>query len=129
MKVLLDTNALLWAANGDLDKASVSLLDDEDNAIFYSTVSIWEIVIKKALERDDFQVDVVKLLDGLNRLGYRRLDIKEDHILAVSTLSKIHSDPFDRLLIAQAAYERMAVLSADKIFLKYGISVILVKTK
>jgi PIN domain nuclease of toxin-antitoxin system len=85
-------------------------------------VSIWEIVIKKALERQSFDVDIYELLEVLHAADYRRLDISEDHILTVGLLPSLHKDPFDRLLIAQAQFERMTLLTSDDTVKEYGIS-------
>jgi PIN domain nuclease of toxin-antitoxin system len=122
MKLLIDTNTLLWAAGGDIDPQSAALIDDEANTVFYSTVSIWEIVIKKALDKENFDIDVDELIEFLNASGYRRLDITEEQILTVGALPLLHKDPFDRLLIAQARYERMTLLAGDQTVCEYGIS-------
>ena len=122
MRVLLDTNSLLWATNATIDTTSAALIDDETNTILYSTVSIWEIVIKKALKRQDFNLDVGELLEALRGGGYRTLDILEDHILTVGLLPDIHKDPFDRLLVAQAQFEKMTLLTSDDTVTRYGIS-------
>jgi PIN domain nuclease of toxin-antitoxin system len=127
VRILLDTNALLWAASGRIDSVSAESIDNANNEVFYSTASIWEIVIKRGLGRKDFVVDPYRLIDELGELGYKRLDIKEDHILAVGTLPETHSDPFDRILIAQASYERMALMTADEKIFKYNISTIKAK--
>lgn len=127
MRLLLDTNALLWAANGELDKASVSLLDNSDNSSFYSTASIWEIVIKQSLGRQDFEVDVYRLIERLAEVDIKRLDIKEAHILGVGLLKAIHNDPFDRLIVSQAAFERLTLIGSDKLLPQYGISCHLAK--
>jgi PIN domain nuclease of toxin-antitoxin system len=105
-----------------LDPVSASLLEDAKNTILYSTVSVWEIVIKKALQRQSFDIDVFELVDALHDADYKRLDISEDHILTVGLLPSTHKDPFDRLLIAQAQFERLTLLTSDEVILEYGIS-------
>ncbi|MDR0514593.1 MAG: type II toxin-antitoxin system VapC family toxin [Coriobacteriaceae bacterium] len=122
MQVLLDTNSLLWAMGDTLDPASADLLEDGTNTILYSTVSIWEIVIKKGLQKESFEIDVYELIDTLQDAGYKRLDITEDHIITVGLLPHIHKDPFDRLLVAQAQYERLTLLTSDELVREYGIS-------
>jgi PIN domain nuclease of toxin-antitoxin system len=129
MKLLLDTNVVLWAANGDLRPETVEILDDEKNQIFYSTASIWEIVIKHGLNKPEFKVNVLKLLNELKDTGYKRLDIKEEHILVVGGLEKVHTDPFDRLLIAQAEYEGITIMTADKAFLQYKTATQIISKK
>jgi PIN domain nuclease of toxin-antitoxin system len=122
MKLLLDTNTLLWATTGAIDPKSAALIDDEESGVFYSTVSVWEIVIKKALDKQGFTVDLEELLEYLAATGYHRLDISEQQILAVGSLPLLHKDPFDRLLVAQALHERMTLLTGDQTVCKYGIS-------
>jgi len=78
------------------------LIDDFTNELFFSAMSIWEVVIKAALKRPDFQVDAALLRRELLDLGYEELPITSAHGLAVGALPPIHRDPFDRILIAQA---------------------------
>jgi PIN domain nuclease of toxin-antitoxin system len=122
MKLLLDTNTLLWAVGDTLDPKSAALIDDAENTVFYSTVSIWEIVIKKALGKASFEIDIDEMIACLAASGYRRLDISEEQILVVRALPMLHKDPFDRLLVAQAIYERMTLLTGDQIVCEYGAS-------
>jgi PIN domain nuclease of toxin-antitoxin system len=122
VKLLLDTNSLLWATGGDIDSGSAALIDDEENTVFYSTVSVWEIVIKKALDKKGFDIDLDELIESLAATGYQRLDITEEQILTVGALPMLHKDPFDRLLIAQTLYERMTLLTGDQVVCGYGIS-------
>lgn len=77
MKLLLDTHILLWAAGNPerLSEEAYILLSDQQNELFFSAASIWEIVIKSSLGRDDFQVDVRVLRRGLVDNGYHELPI------------------------------------------------------
>ena len=107
MKLLLDTHILLWSA-GQPEKLSGearSLLLDTSNVLFFSAASIWEIVIKRGLGRDDFKVDPLRLLKQLVINGYEEVAVSSDHSLAVEALPLLHKDPFDRILIAQARTE------------------------
>ncbi|MGI4985354.1 MAG: type II toxin-antitoxin system VapC family toxin, partial [Janthinobacterium lividum] len=72
---MLDTHILLWAAEGDpaLSEEVRSLIEDQDNTLYFSVVSIWEIVIKKALGRKDFEVDAPMLRGNLLGVGYKEL--------------------------------------------------------
>lgn len=115
MKLLLDTHLLLWAA-GDgkkLSKAARGLIDASDNELFFSAASAWEVVIKRGLDRDDFQVDPRLLRRGLLDNGYSELPITSDHVMALESLPPLHQDPFDRILIAQAWAEGITLLTAD----------------
>ena len=122
MKLLLDTHILLWSA-GQPDKLSTvarTLLLDSSNALFFSAASIWEIVIKRGLGRDDFKVDPLRLRKQLVVNGYEEIAVSTDHALAVDVLPALHKDPFDRILIAQARTEGMLLLTADSQILRYG---------
>ena len=122
MKLLLDTHILLWSA-GQPDKLSDearSLLLDTSNRLFFSAASIWEIVIKRGLGRDDFKVDPLRLLKQLVINGYEEVAVSSDHALAVEVLPPLHKDPFDRILIAQARTEGMLLMTADCQVSLYG---------
>lgn len=122
MRLLLDTHILLWSA-GQPDKLSDearSLLLDTSNRLFFSAASIWEIVIKRGLGRDDFKVDPLRLLKQLVINGYEEVAVSADHALAVEVLPPLHKDPFDRILIAQARTEGMLLVTADCQVSLYG---------
>jgi len=126
MKFLLDTHILLWAA-GQPDRLSSKarkMLLDARNALFFSAASIWEIVIKREIGRDDFIVDPYRLRKMLVLNDYRELPITSEHVLRVSTLPPLHKDPFDRALIAQARSEGMMLLTVDAMVIRYGESIL-----
>ena len=121
MKLLLDTHLLLWAADS-LERVPVSaraLMADPHNELFFSVASLWEVVIKRGLNRADFQVDARVLRRGLLDNGYQELPILSEHVVAVEGLAPIHKDPFDRLLIAQAQVEGISLLSNDELVAQY----------
>jgi PIN domain nuclease of toxin-antitoxin system len=113
MNLLLDTHVLLWAAAGQLPKKARGVIEDKANRLFFSPASLWEIAIKRALKRGDFQVDVSLLYHGLLESGYEELPLTGRHVLFIETLPPIHKDPFDRALIAQALAEAMTFVTAD----------------
>ena len=121
MKLLLDTHLLLWAAGvpDQLSKTASALINDARNELMFSAASLWEIAIKKGLGREDFTVDPRVLRRSLLENGYSELTITSEHAVAVSDLSIIHKDPFDRLLIAQATVEGITLLTNDEIVAKY----------
>jgi len=125
MTCLLDTHILLWAAAGDsrLSGKALTRIEDEANTIFFSVVSIWEVVIKQTLNRHDFRVDARVLRARLLEHGYLELPVNGNHVLTVARLPKIHGDPFDRLLIAQAMEERMTLLTSDPTVATYPGSI------
>lgn len=128
MKLLLDTHILLWAAGcpEKLSPSARSLLTASENALFFSAANIWEIIIKKGLGRDDFKVDPFRLRRMLVLHGYTELPVTSEHALAVDRLPKLHKDPFDRLLLAQAGAEGMALVTADPSVVRYQEAVLAV---
>jgi PIN domain nuclease of toxin-antitoxin system len=125
MKLLIDTHLLLWTAAGSrrLSATARNLLDDPDNQLFFSTVSVWEIVIKRGRGRDNFHVDPRLLRRNLLNNGYGELEITGQHALAVEDLPALHRDPFDRLLIAQSIVEGLTLLTADRTVARYPASI------
>jgi PIN domain nuclease of toxin-antitoxin system len=113
VKLLLDTHMLLWAAAGTLPQEAAAMVVDGRNTLYYSPVSIWEIGIKINLGRSDFIVDPEVLRRGLLDNQYRELPITGLHALAVNDLPRIHKDPFDRMLLAQAKAEGIVLLTSD----------------
>lgn len=115
MNLLLDTHILLWAAAQPerLSEKAVSLIDDMQNKLYFSSASIWEVVIKNNLNRADFSVDPHLLRRALVENGYLELPIAVQHVLAIAHLPNIHKDPFDRILVAQAESEGILLLTMD----------------
>lgn len=116
MNLLLDTHVLLWAAGNPerLSERAASQLTDENNTLYFSAASLWEIVIKTGLGREDFRVDAHLLRRGLLENGYLELPILTQHVMAVAHLPDLHKDPFDRMLVAQAQSEGYLLLTADE---------------
>ncbi|SER66988.1 PIN domain nuclease, a component of toxin-antitoxin system (PIN domain) [Vreelandella subterranea] len=121
MNLLLDTHILLWAAVSPekLSADALSLINDDNNRLYFSAASIWEVVIKNGLQRPDFHVDPHLLRRGLVDNGYLELPISALHTLNVAHLPSIHKDPFDRILVAQAEAEGFLLLTADELVAKY----------
>jgi PIN domain nuclease of toxin-antitoxin system len=115
MKLLLDTQLLLWAA-GQPEKLSGearALLEAPENELLFSAASIWEITIKSGLGREDFRVEPRVLRRGLLDNGYSELPITGQHAVGVDALPGLHRDPFDRLLVAQAQSEGIMLITTD----------------
>lgn len=123
MKILIDTNVFLWLFGyaARLSNDVKTLLKSPNNEVFVSAASVWEISIKYSTGKltlpDKPEIFVP---DRMRRAKFQRLEITHEHALAVSNLAKIHKDPFDRILIAQAVAENFTVLSSDKIFAHYN---------
>jgi PIN domain nuclease of toxin-antitoxin system len=126
MRLLLDTHLLLWAAEFEPDRksslssATLQLIRDSGNTLYFSAASLWEVAIKHTLKRLDFRADPYALRRSLLDNGYVELPITSEHAAGVALLPPIHKDPFDRLLIAQAAAEGVTLLTADATMAQYG---------
>ncbi|MEA3278127.1 MAG: type II toxin-antitoxin system VapC family toxin [Pseudomonadota bacterium] len=122
MNLLLDTHLLLWAAGKPdrLSEDAKELLIDPGNELLFSSASLWEITIKRGLDRPDFRVDPRRLWRMLLSHGYRELPITSEHAVAVDSLPPVHKDPFDRILVAQARIEGITLLTSDVAVLSYG---------
>ena len=127
MKVLVDTHTFIWdiiADHRSSTKAKQFLRSDEHELVF-SLVSLWEIAIKiKTGKLSTIGSSVAYIRDEMDAYGMQLLPIRYEHILQLESLPHHHSDPFDRLLIAQALTESLPILSADRAFANYGIRLV-----
>ena len=126
MKLLLDTSAFLWwiSDHPSLSQRARDLISDGNHEVWFSAVSSWEIVIKAGLGRLQLPENVERFLPkqiGAN--GFQVLPIHLRHTLRVARLPRLHCDPFDRLLIAQAILEEFTILSADQQLSRYPVAV------
>jgi PIN domain nuclease of toxin-antitoxin system len=122
VNLLLDTHIVLWAsaAKSKLPKAAENLLATEQHTLWVSAVTFWEVAIKRSLNKPDFRIDVAPLRAGLLRNGHFELAIDGTHALELAKLPMYHTDPFDRLLVAQAKAEGMVLLTSDQALAAYG---------
>lgn len=122
MRLLLDTNVLLWVAAGD--RRAVHLqerITDPTNEVFVSAATYWEIAIKAGLGK--LAIDLVSLRQTAARSGYTELPVLGIHTEQLVHLPPLHGDPFDRLLVAQAISEPMRLLTSDRVLAGYGAHV------
>ncbi len=124
MKLLLDTHALLWFANGDAalsDKAQAQLAI-QTQEVLVSDVSIWELAIKTNLGKLKLDRELTRWVDRfVTGNGFTPLPIARPHVLGVAKLPPHHGDPFDRLLAVQCQLEKLTLVSRDPVFDAYGI--------
>ena len=112
MRLLLDTNALLWTLAGSARVASVSeqILSPETE-VFVSTASFWEIAIKSSIGKLAANVDEIRAATGQS--GFSELPVLGVHCEQLARLPLLHRDPFDRMIVAQAMAEPMRLLTGD----------------
>ena len=126
MNLLIDTHALIWFVAGErrFGKAARAAMEHHQARLHISAASVWELAIEAARKRIDLRFPVQRYLADRLDEGYGLLRIEGTHAAAVEHLPFHHHDPFDRLLIAQALSERMAIVTRDRVFKKYGVDVI-----
>lgn len=124
MNLLLDTHVLLWWL-GDPDKlgaAARKAITEPRNSVFVSATSAWEIAIKIAIGKLSVPADATSWLpQAVHASHFTPLPITIEHALGVEHLPRHHTDPFDRLLISQAAAERLTLVTADPQMEPYGV--------
>lgn len=121
--MLLDTNAFIWFLDGDksLSAPALKAIEDIQNPVYISIACLWEIAIKRSLQKLDFTPTFQQIYDDIDRMGAVLLPIKQTHLEYLETLPFHHRDPFDRLMIAQAETEGMTVITKDDAFALYGL--------
>ena len=121
MNRLLDTHILLWSVQAPerLSAAARAIILDPSTTILFSAVNIWEVAIKHALRKPGFDVDPSTLRAGLLELGYDELPVTSLHSIEVARLPMVHTDPFDRLLVAQVTVEGFELVTADRMIALY----------
>ena len=124
MQLLLDTHALLWWLADDpaLSKRARTAIANTDNLVIVSAASAWEIATKVRLGKLPTAADLAADFDGhLDRQGFQVLPISSEHAIRAGLLPGEHKDPFDRMLIAQAQAENLALVSNEAAFDSYGV--------
>ena len=127
MKALLDTHVFLWWIMDDpqLSDRSRELITNRNNTFYLSAASGWEIMIKARLGRLQLPKNPQRFIsEQLSLNNIESLPVQMSHALHTITLPDHHRDPFDRILIAQAQLEKLAILSADPQIIKYEVKVI-----
>jgi PIN domain nuclease of toxin-antitoxin system len=119
---LLDTNILLAAVIDPdrLPQAVIDQLSNPNNIVLFSAASIWEIGIKRSLNRDCFDFMPEDIYRLAIKTGFSELPIQAEHCFAIAQLPWHHRDPFDRLLIAQAQFLPAYLLTSDSLLSQYS---------
>ncbi|MCT7965987.1 type II toxin-antitoxin system VapC family toxin [Laspinema sp. D1] len=126
MKVLLDTHTFIWwdSQPEQLSSDMVEFLTKPDTEKFVSVISLWEIQIKSQLGKLTLNQPLENIYQSQSQNFISFLGVTPFHIFQVGVLPFHHKDPFDRLLIAQAMTEGLTILTRDKIFDLYGVSLL-----
>lgn len=122
MRLLLDTNVVLWMLDDParLSRTAREALEDPVNTLIVSAVSILETAIKVSTGKLVIDYDLPEVLA---ELGCEILDVRRHHAWRLTTLPRIHRDPFDRLLIAQAMEEKLVLMTSDRLLADYQVTV------
>lgn len=126
MQLLLDTHIALWAITNSphLSPKARNLILAPENTITVSTVTLWEIAIKHALKRENMPISAQQALAYFHQAGYIMLNVIPEHILMLEHLKPIHTDLFDRLLVAQALAQPLRLATHDKLVSQYSDTII-----
>lgn len=121
MRVLLDTHVLLWAMLNDPRLTSAQVRAISEGEVYLSSASVWEVGIKRAIGKLDVPENLFEIAVDA---GCRPLPISLTHAKAAAALPPHHSDPFDRMLVAQARCERLSLASSDSKFGAYDVELV-----
>ena len=122
MKYLLDTNALLYifSAPSELSARARRIVRGESD-LSVSVVSFWEIAIKQSIGKLQFCMTIPELESSCNERDIKVLGLSSTAIESIKGLPKIHGDPFDRILIAQALTGNMVIVTCDGVIPQYPV--------
>ena len=116
MRLCSTATAGLWALTNDarLSLLARNLILDQDNELYVSSATIWEIAIKHGLKHSDVPFSGTDAVGYCRAAGYLFLDVRPEHAAATEALPPLDGDPFDRLLVAQARVEPLHLLNARR---------------
>jgi PIN domain nuclease of toxin-antitoxin system len=122
MRLLLDTHVFLWwLANDPVAPEAAEAIADPANDVWVSAATIWEMAIKRAAGRLEFDADPIEEAEAT---GFSLLDIEARHAARAGGLPPHHRDPFDRMLVAQAQIEQMALVTRDRVAAAYDVAIL-----
>jgi PIN domain nuclease of toxin-antitoxin system len=127
MMILLDTHVFIWllAKPKKLSRGLIRAVSDASNSIHVSAVTFAEIAVKNdGAKPSGLPFDVQTAVTLCEKAGYLHLPLAARHTIQVSSLPSLHSDPFDRLLVAQAMVEKMVLATRDSQILRYPIKLL-----
>lgn len=123
MNIVLDTHVLIWALenNPGLSEKAAKAIINAENMVFISAASVWEIGIKRSLGK---LVAPDNLIEEIKQHRFTPLPMTIDHAELAGKLPQIHKDPFDRMLIAQAVYENLTLVTRDEWIFQYDVKIL-----
>jgi PIN domain nuclease of toxin-antitoxin system len=123
---LLDTHTFIWFTENDsqLSETARQHIINIENPCYLSVASIWEIVIKQSINKLGFSKTPAAIEQLCTGSNISLLDIKLEHLSALQNLPKIHSDPFDRLIVAQAVSKDLKIITRDRSISQYAVATI-----
>jgi PIN domain nuclease of toxin-antitoxin system len=125
VQLLLDTHALIWwlAADDALSLTARDAIADPANAVFVSAASAWEIATKHRIGKlPQAAILAADIAGFVAAEGFNELPVSIRHGQLAGNLPRIHKDPFDRMLIAQAVTADMTIVSNETLFAAYGVA-------
>ncbi len=127
MNILLDTHIAIWAISNhpNLSNKACDLITNYNNNIYYSSVSVWEVLLKCNSPKNNLRLTADDFVDYCDKAGYYQLNMVSKHVIEAQKLYESngdnkHKDPFDRMLLAQAKAENYVLLTHDQSFLLYN---------
>jgi len=127
VNILLDTCTLIWLTQEPerLSAKSRTIIENSNNELIVSHVSVWEMLLKIQSGKFSFPVPLRKWLsDQQSVWDFRYLNIALEHLLRIEEIERHHSDPFDRLLVTQAIVENIGIVTPDSWIAKYPVQVL-----
>jgi len=123
MRYLLDTHAVIWYAedSSELPKKVIDIIDNPENEIYISAVSLWEIALKVSLGKLDLELPLDEFLTNIRNRDFVFLQIEDEYLNKLLGLSFVHKDPFDRLIISSALAEGLTIITIDENIKKYDV--------
>ncbi|MEL6191245.1 MAG: type II toxin-antitoxin system VapC family toxin [Bacteroidota bacterium] len=123
---LLDIHTLLWhlGSSKELSKVAYDAIINEDNSIYISIVSFWEIAIKVSLKKLETPEPPWEMVGRMSAIGINVLPIRPAYLKELGHLSLHHRDPFDRMIISTAISEQLVVITRDRNFSTYNLPVL-----
>jgi PIN domain nuclease of toxin-antitoxin system len=124
VRLLADTHAMLWFVGNDphLSPGARAAMADPANTVSVSVASFWEVAVKVSIGKLTLPVPLQEIITAVAGYGMAVEEVLPSHTVALAALPFHHKDPFDRLMIAQATWEKLPIISADATFDDYGVA-------